>query len=502
MVDKIKIEKYNEAFIKIQCDRGIFQEISDHFTFFVPGYTFNPKFKMKLWDGKIRLLNSQTGLLYYGLFQNLCEFAKSRKYEIDASDDIFSSNEFSLIEARQYIESLKLARKGKPLIPYEYQEEAFLHSIRQKRIILLSSVSSGKSLVAYLIVRYLISQGKKGLLIVPSTHLVKQMYTDFEEYSGLNGWDIQANTHTIYSGKEKKLISPLTISTWQSLYTQSEELFSEIDFIIGDEAHGYKANSLISIMKDKLHHCEYRIGLTGTLDETKVHKLVLEGLFGPVKTIITMKELIDSNRAAKLGIKCLILNYEDSIRKELYNNTYEEEFTFICSYPERNKFIKNLAFSLDGNTLILFRRKELHGKILAEMITKDIIKFKGRNIFYLDGDTSLDDREKIRAQIEKEKNAIIIASYGIYRQGVNIENLNNLIFGSPYKGKIINLQSIGRTLRGTNAKESTIFDIVDNLKYKNKSNFTLTHFFERVKIYNTENLPFKTYNIDLFKKKE
>ena len=121
-----------------------------------------------------------------------------------------------------------------------------------------------------------------------------------------------------------------------------------------------------------------------------------------------------------------------------------------------------------------------------------------RKIFFVYGGTDADSREKVRELVEKEKDAIICASYGVYSTGINIRNLHNIVFASPSKSRIRNLQSIGRGLRRSETKEAaTLYDISDDLSYKGKKNYTLNHFMERVKIYTGEHFPYHIYTIPI-----
>jgi superfamily II DNA or RNA helicase len=336
----------------------------------------------------------------------------------------------------------------------------------------------------------------KGLIIVPTTSLVEQLYSDFADYSSHNGFDVDSCVHRIYQGKEKHTDKRLVISTWQSLYLLPKEYFEQFDYIIGDEAHLFKAQSLTTIMTSAVN-TKYRIGLTGTLDGTKTHKLVLEGLFGQVKQVITTKELIDKKELTPFNIKCLILKHPTGKCEEARDWTYAEEIDYLISCGQRNKFIKNLAVSLGTNTLVLFQMVEKHGKILYNAI-KDTEKIGNRKVFFVHGKTDTEDREAIRHIMEKENDAIVVASYGTFSTGINIRNLHNIIFASPSKSRVRNLQSIGRGLRQSSGKEmATLYDIADDLRHKKHMNFTLRHFVERSKIYTEEKFPFKLYNIGL-----
>jgi superfamily II DNA or RNA helicase len=479
-MDLVQIEKFDEVYIKVKAEPSVMMEMSEYFTFMVPGAKFMPAYRSKFWDGKIRLLNVMTGLLYAGLTKYVEEFCKSRDYEIEYLTD-FSSENFSIKEANDFIAKLKPTMQ-----PRDYQIDAFVHAVRERRALLLSPTASGKSFIIYLLVRY---YAKRTLIIVPTTSLVSQLASDFADY----GFDSDTFVHRVFAGQDKGSTKPITISTWQSVYKLPKEFFDQFDVVIGDEAHLFKAKSLTSILT-KLSGCRYRFGFTGTLDGTETHRLVLEGLFGAVRKVITTKELIDQKHLADFRIKAIVLNHPDEAKKMIARaNDYQAEMDYIVKLEARNKFIKNLALSLEGNTLILYQFVEKHGIHLANMLQNN-----DRSVYWVSGEVSGEQREEIRKVVEKESNAIIVASFGTFSTGVNIKNLHNIIFASPSKSRIRNLQSIGRGLRKSNTKtSSTLYDIADNLSWKTKKNYTLLHFMERVKIYNEEKFEYKIYKVNL-----
>lgn len=494
MADKLFVTKVNEAFVRVDCENSTSAELSEYFTFEVPGAKFTPQYRARVWDGKIRLYDRRSNQIYYGLLDYLNTFAKERGYVIEFSPEVSITTNFSVQEAEEYAKSLNIHSRGKPLEARDYQIIAFAKAIRNKRQLLLSPTASGKSLIAYLISRFMCDQNKRGLIIVPTTSLVEQLHKDFTDYSSENGWDSEANVCKIYSGQERHLNRQIIISTWQSIYKMPKSWFDDFDFVIGDEAHLFKAKSLISIMT-KLDACGIRIGMTGTIDGTKTHKMVLEGLFGPVKKVISTAELIQKKQLADFKIKALILKYPEHICKTVKEFSYQEELDYIVSCEARNTFIKNLTLSLHGNTLVLFQLVDKHGKKLYEIIKE---KCDNRHCFLVYGGTDVEDREKVREIMESESNAIAVASYGTFSTGVNIRNLHNIIFASPSKSKIRNLQSIGRGLRiGDSKTEATLFDLVDDMRYKKRENYTLLHFVERAKIYDEEKFQYKMYMIDL-----
>lgn len=480
--NSITVSKVNEVYAKIHCDRGEAMELSEYFTFYVPGYKFMPAFRNKIWDGKIRLFNTQTHTIYYGLIPYIEKFCFDRNYTIEYDASIDLADEFSESEADEFIQKLNLPHEVR-----DYQKKAFIYAIRNRRGLLVSPTASGKSLIIYLITKYL---GGKTLIIVPTISLVSQMFKDFKDY----GFDSDKHVHKITAGAEKETSKLITVSTWQSIYKMPKDWFNQYDLVIGDEAHLFKAQSLTKIMSN-LTECGYKFGLTGTLDGTQTHRLVLEGLFGKVKSVTTTKELIDSKKLSDFKIKALVLKHDDASCEANKKSKYQEEINYLISSELRNKFITNLTISLKGNTLVLFQFVKKHGDILHQML---LDKAKNRKVFYVHGNVEANERELVREITEKEKDAIIVASYGTFSTGINIRNLHNIIFASPSKSKIRTLQSIGRVLRlGENKETATLFDIADDLTYKSKNNFTLDHFVERMKIYNDEKFEYKIYSINL-----
>ena len=492
----ITIIKKDEVYAKVTCEKHITKELSEYFTFFVPGYQFVPAYRNRIWDGKIRMFNLQTNQIYLGLLPYIESFCNERNYTFDYGNprpDI--EDEYSVYHAKKFIGDLNIHARGEPIEIREHQLDAYIHAMQKRRALLVSPTASGKSLIIYLIFRQLRQyQNLKGLIIVPTTSLVEQLYSDFGDYN--NGE--MTEVHRIYQGKEKNTDKPLAISTWQSLYKLPKEYFHQFDYIIGDEAHLFKAQSLTTILTSCVN-AKYRIGLTGTLDGTKTHKLVLEGLFGTVKKVISTKELIDKQQLSNFEIKCLVLKHTDDECLKAKDKTYQEEIEYLISHEARNKFIKNLAVSLGKNTLILFQMVDKHGRILYDMI-KNTKNISNRKVFFIYGGTETTDREEIRKIMEIENDAIIVASFGTFSTGINIRNLHNIIFAMPTKSSIRTLQSIGRGLRQSDGKEiATLYDIADDLRYKKHMNYTLKHFLERTKIYNEERFPFKIYKIGLKK---
>ena len=481
VIDTIEISKKDEVYLKVTCEAGVAQELCDYFTFVVPGHTFMPAYRMKIWDGKIRLFNIHNRLLYSGLLEYVFIFAEKRNYEVKPDGDWWKPRKIEKNE--KFFEDLKL-----PFEPRDYQIEGFHHALSYKKSLLVSPTASGKSLIIYLIVRAL---NTKTLIIVPTTSLVSQLYADFQEY----GWDSAKYCHQVYAGQDKVSDKQVVISTWQSIYKLNKKIFEPYKLVIGDEAHGFKSKSLTSIMT-KCVNAEYRIGTTGTLDGTQTHKLVLEGLFGKVYKVTSTAKLIDRKQLAPFRIEIIVLKYPDVVCEQFKQIKYADELEFLVGHEKRNKYIRNLVLSLEGNTLLLFRLVKKHGRILYDMIEEKTDD--DRKTFFVFGGTETEVREQIRAIAETERDAIIVASYGVFSTGINIRNLHNIVFASPSKSRIRNLQSIGRGLRlSDNNQETVLYDIADDLRWKNRKNYAYRHHEDRMKIYSEEKFPYKIYNITL-----
>ena len=479
--EKVTIEKFNEAYIRIKCEASCAKELSEFFTFEVPNAKFMPSYRRKIWDGKIHLFSPATGKIYAGLLPYVQKYLQEQGYTVRV-EEVFRPKLIDKKLTRRFVNNISKFRAR------DYQVDAIHSIIERDRGVILSPTGSGKSFVIYALLRYYLQKlNKKILLVVPTTSLVEQMYSDFAEY----GWFPDDHCHRLYAGRDKNTEKDVVISTWQSIYKMPKTYFSQFGAVFVDEAHLAKAKSLTGIMT-KLHDCKYRIGLTGTLDGKEIHRLVLEGLFGLCDQVTTTAELVKRKYLANLEVKCLVLEHSKNNRNK---RTYQEEMDYLASSEPRNNFIINLIDTLEGNTLVLAQYIEKHLIPLYELAEE---KFE-RDIFLVYGGTPTSDREDVRQYAENSKKDIVIfASYGTFSTGINIKRLHNIVFGSPYKSQIRVLQSIGRGLRTAKDKEMlNIFDISDNLMYNSQENYTLSHLKERIKIYNEQEFNYEIVPIKL-----
>lgn len=490
-MEAIRIRRLNYANLHVECDFGQAAEIKEFFSFYVPGYKYMPAYRRRIWDGKIRLFDSARGELPAGLIHHLVKYVESRGYNYELVKTKYGTPlEEQRPDPKEVVDFIKTLNL--PFNPRDYQFIAIMEALHRTRGILLSPTGSGKSLIIYILLQYYLQviNDKKVLVIVPTTSLVEQMYSDFIQYGG-----DKEDIHRIYSGKDKSFEESICVSTWQSIYKMPKDWYDQFGMVIGDECHGFKSKSLMNIM-NKAIEAKYRYGTTGTLDGTQTHELVLQGLFGKTFKVTTTKKLQDSGTLAELNINRLVLDYSADARRECEVKDYQDEIEYIVTNEKRNRLICNLSLDQKGNTLVLFNFVEKHGKPLFDMIQNKADE--NRKVFFVSGNVATSDREAIRGIVEKQKNAIIVASLGTFSTGINIRNLHNIIFASPSKSQIRVLQSIGRGLRKSdNNVATTLYDVIDNISTDNKKNFAWLHGLERLRIYEKEKFKTKTYKVSL-----
>lgn len=493
----IRIVAIDTVYIGIDAEPAILYELAAYFSFYVKGYEFSPAYKNKQWDGKIRLFQKGTQKIYAGLLFEVLKYAQREGYSVSIDEDVQKPQEEPSKESIDHFfhDHLNIHAHGKKIQIRPAQEQAFTMACASERCTLEAATSSGKSLTIYGLCRYysdlVLEEDEKILIIVPTTGLVDQMYSDFEDYASQNEWNVQENCHKIYSGQEKKVNKKIFISTYHSIADLPKKYFEQFKMVIGDEAHIFKAKTLKKLMQ-KLTDCPYRFAFTGTLQEAECHRWVIEGLFGTAYEIVNAQEMIARGEAPPLEIKVILMKHPEDVCKSLYNDKskpenqkrkYHVEYEYIIDSQIRNDFVVSFADSLKGNTLVLVERPKTHGiKILEELqkVRKDV--------YFVYGDVETGTREEIRKIVETKDNAVIIASYGVFSTGVSIRNLHNLVFASsPGKEKQRVVQSIGRILRQHESKTTvSLYDLVDDFSYKDNSCYMIDQFMERINIYINE----------------
>lgn len=504
-MSSVRIEKINEVHLKVWGSMDVEQEIKDFYTFKVQGHQFHPKFKARLWDGTMSLYNLHTKRFPAGLVTSLLDFLAREEVDVEFVENDYGhpcgfDEEITLEGVKAFCESLQpWSEKDQNVITiHDYQLEAIYLSLKSRRLALISPTASGKSLILYCIIRYLmdrIDSTARTCLVVPNVGLVNQMFADFTEYSKVNGWRCDDYAQKLFSGKPRELTQQILITTWQSLKgvipkQGGSKALNTYDCVLVDEAHSAKGKELQNLL-NAMTEVPYRIGTTGTTTDP-TNQLIIEGCLGARHKVITTKELMDRGAVSSMKIKAVVLRYGDEERKLVSQNTktkskfdYPQEIEFLNEHQRRTKIITNLTLACQGTTLVLFTKRE-HGKSIYEQIKAKT----DRHVFYVDGEVNGDVRENLRNDVNSGvygPDPILVCSFGTFSTGINIPSIRNVIFGAPTKASIRILQSIGRGLRLHKDKDKLVlFDIVDDLKWKKNKNFALDHFEERLKIYQLE----------------
>jgi len=374
-----KLQDINESYSIIVTDDIEFKKkVIDSLSIYEEGYKFSPKFRAKVWDGKrqfYKILDNghiifPKGLVKY-IIKDLVKENKKYDYFKSCDDENINKEDFE-----QFVESLKL-----PFKPYDYQIEASFNAIKYRRGVFQSATGSGKSLIIYIIIMWMLKSNRRSILVVPTISLTLQMYSDFKDYGIEQHYkqeDIIKKIGGEYTNKDLTSHN-VVISTWQSLQYMKKNDFTIFDAIIADECHTVKGDALNNIVNNAVN-AKWKIGVTGTVPRTKVDKVQLVGTLGRVFKVITPQGLIDRGLATPVIINMLYFVYSDRLKNtlkeiiKLENNKskkrkkhkIEEDFINECSIRnDKVASLLNKLASKDENVLSFFTKID-HGIRLLE----------------------------------------------------------------------------------------------------------------------------------------
>jgi superfamily II DNA or RNA helicase len=488
----IIIHQKSHSSVIIECNCIIAGELSQFFSAMAANYMFAPLFKAKIWDGRVRFFSLTNNELAIGLIEKLYQFAKLGNYTIQCN--FKRHNEISREEFQRFVDTLNIVdNEGDPMEVRNYQFEAAYQCICKKNICVEAATSAGKSLIIYIIMRFMVYRKMKSIIICPGKGLVEQMYSDFKSY----GWNAEKYCHRVYEGHKKYFDAPVTIACWQSMIStkvKNQNPYDGFDCLLVDEAHGAKSKSLTELAKVCIN-AEYRFGFSGTYpDPTTADWFSITGSLGPIQMFANYKFLQDNGYITPLKIYNIILKYKKEFKLQVYNECgkdYSKQCDMIHNNPDRNKFIMRMVQNLNENVLVLFTKKTAHGHVLKELFEREL---KDKIVVYIDGDVPVEEREGIRSLMEDHDNVVLLGSYGCVSTGTNIKNLSSIIFASGYKSRIKTLQSIGRGLRlHKNKKYTKLFDFADDCCFQDRNNdikfinHSMNHYKERSVYYQEEN---------------
>ena len=465
----------------------------------IESWRFNPLVKKGLWDGYVSYIKDDKWIPS-GLWREVMGICKDYGFEfkLEGVTEMFDTN----IGQEKFTQwALDFFDKSETT-PRDYQIEAAYNILKFKRCLSELATSSGKTLISFLTVAYLLEKQKaqRILFIVPNVSLVVQASEDFLDYNYRNAADIKVQQ--IYSGQKIRPCRNVIIGTYQSLVKKDKAYFEEFDAVIVDETHKAKSASIKTILQ-KCVNADYKYGLSGTIPkEGTLDRLTLMAYTGPLITEISANYLQNEGHIAGCRVKIIKMDYapqstKDAFR-EMSQNRYESkdvfkfEQNYIINSPGRLNFITNIISRVRGNSLVLFHRIE-HGKKIYEKLRRE----SDKTVYYVDGGIDTDIREEHKKKMEAGEDVVIVASYGTFSTGISIKKIHNIFFTESFKSEVIIRQSIGRGLRQHSSKESVnIIDFVDDLSYSGWDNYLIRHAKERQRIYKEQKFKYEIKNVN------
>jgi len=490
MNDVIVVSIIDNIHFKIFCGEDQSYELAEFFTCYAADYRHNPKFKAGIWNGKISFFNRSDHLLPIGLLRFLKPFLEQYNYKIQLTFNEFElKNDISKEDLEGFYDVLF---SMSDITLRDYQKDAVYAALRNKRGVVESATGSGKSILIYTVIRFILEDiDSKILLVVPNIGLVTQMYDDFKKY----GWGTASTDISLLYGKSVfyDKTRPVLISTWQSIYKRGSDFFSDFGAVLVDETHGAKSASIQSVLS-KCVNASYRLGFTGTLPEDTADIFNIYGYLGHKIYSLESKTLIERGFLSNITIVNLFLKHNQDEIDKIAGKTYADEVSVITKNPKRNNVLRYIIGNIneDHNVLVLCHKLD-HLDSMVEYITET---FPNRPLFVIHGGIPAEKREAIRTNMEEYDGAILIATYGTMSTGINIPKLHSVIFASFYKSKIKVLQSIGRGLRLHKTKSRVIvWDLIDDMHYVDEyghrlPNYAIRHFYKRLAYYDKQEFPY------------
>lgn len=490
------------------------------------GFMFDPRFKKRRftkYDGKVRLYKILPSLIPLGLVREGIQSLRKFGWNVQVDPEIVSSFTSTEDYSELIASFCKAIGDACGLTPRDYQQKILELSLAYKRSSFRAATGAGKSLAIYMIVRFLrriIKQDMNILILVPNINLVNQLFRNFrDDYSWKDVGDYGGMYHSDFTIKEKKeaIRKPILISTWQSMGTMLEkktfeEYFKRFDCLIVDELHTAKNdNAVINRVVSACCNAEYRFGLTGTIPRNLLNQKVIVGNFGDIRHVISSKELIDRGELSMASIVEVKIPYDkytiELCRKKKIPSKAEYELARLTKSAQYavHTLIRDNVITKDQNTLVLMKfiaNKEVEE--MAEMLKKLHPDYEIRMAY---GEISMNEREKILADLESKSGLIVVATYKTFGTGLNMKNLHNVIFGASCASYTLILQSIGRSLRLHKSKNlARIFDLhhcIEDVHYSNRAKHDVEyrsnlarHFYTREEFYYEEDYPQEIHVID------
>lgn len=452
------------------------------------------------------------GRIPIGLWAEVQKLAKKFKFtlEIDGIEHLYEKD----YDESEFVEWVNTYFEESEKQPRDYQIEGISRVLKYRHCTEEISTSGGKTLMAFLLFRYLLEKKeiKRMLYVVPNIGLVTQTEEEFYEYEEDCGKKPTWKSQCVFGGAGKKedLEANIVFGTFQSLSKKGLEYFSKFDAVFIDETHHAKANSIKTIIV-KSHNSKYNIGMTGTLPpEDSMDSFTVQSYLGPCVYVVKSSDLIAANFATPVNVVGIEMDYlTEEIKKKLYdlrNVSADEkdgvkllnlEKDIVRDNRKRLVYVCDTIAKSTKNSLVLFADiKNEYGRKVFNYVKENTDK----TVYYIDGGTKAENRDYFKKQMESEDGVIIVASIGVFSEGISINNLHNIFIIESYKSEYIIRQVLGRGMRLLEGKEAvTVIDFRDNFVYgthkHQKINYLMRHAKAREQVYKDKGFSFKTFTV-------
>ena len=471
------------------------------------------KKKVPHWDGEIKFIDRYQRVPI-GLWKEVQNICKKFHFslDIDGIEHIYDKThdmEGFKEWANEYFDESDIS-------PRDYQLEGASRVIQFRNCTEEISTSGGKTLIAFLIFKYLhdVKNKPKMLYVVPNIGLVTQTEEKFYEYEDSCGKRPNWKSDCAFGGAKKNdgTDYDIVFGTFQTLSKKGLEYFAQFNAVCIDETHHAKANSIKNILT-KCYNAEYKFGLTGTLPvENSEASFTIQAYLGPKVYTVHSADLIEAGNATPIKVIGIELDYlEDDIKKKLYDlrnvKSDEKDGAKLLNLEKdvaresrkRFNYIVETISKSTKNSLVLFSDiKNTYGRNIYNWIKENTEK----NVYYIDGGTKAENRDYYKKKMEDQEDTIIVASIGTFSEGIDILNLHSIFVVETYKSQFIIRQVLGRGMRLMDGKEEVIvIDFSDNYIYGSnqyqKKNYLMRHADEREKIYKEKRFPYKRFKVKL-----
>jgi superfamily II DNA or RNA helicase len=511
---KFKVSDDHKFLIVDECTQLEMEQIESTFTKKVENY-FIIKKKVPHWDGEVRFID-RYNRIPRGLWGELQNFGKKYHFPIfiEGSEHLTDQN-FKGDHFDEWAESF--FQYPEVLYPRYYQIEGAKRVLKFRLCTEEISTSGGKTLIAYSIFRYLLDKGKikKMLYVVPNVDLIGQTEEKFYEYEEKCGYKPNWRSQCVFSGasKDKDVFYNIVFGTYQSLTKRSVEYFKDFDAVCIDETHHAKNDSIKNVLS-KCYNATYKFGLTGTLPpEGSFSSFTIQAYLGPKVYVIHSADLIDEKNATPVNVIQIEMDYlTDEKKKDLYllrdvkadekdgAKLLNLEKDLARSNRKRLLYICEMIAKTNKNSLVLFADiKHEYGRKIYDWLRANTEK----NVFYIDGGTKIVNRDFYKEKMETEKDVILVASTGVFSEGIDVPNIHNLFIVESHRSEIIIRQILGRGMRLKDGKDQVVvIDFSDNYTWKGSNkfqqkNYLIRHANERERIYKEKKFPYKKFRVKL-----